>query len=72
MDKVDEMLEGSVEVSFLLKGNDVIKMSMVYVSIHSKQTLQNSLSDGDEVSRKGHTYRSEENMSGQWHQNSSK
>lgn len=65
MDKVDEMLEGSVEVSFLLKGNDVIKMSMVYVSIHPKQTLQNSFSDGDEVSRKGHTYRPQHNMNRQ-------
>lgn len=41
--KEDEMLEGGVEVGFLLKLHDRVKMLVVNMSVDSEQTLQDSL-----------------------------
>ena len=56
MDKIDEMLEGGVKMSLFLKGYDIIKVGMIYVSINTEKPFQNCLCYRDEVSWKWHTY----------------
>ena len=43
-------------MSLFLKGYDIIKVSMVYVSINTKQPFQNCFCYCDEVPWKWHTY----------------
>ena len=55
MDKVNEVFERCVQMSLLLQRNDVIKMGVVYMSIHSEQPLQDGLGYCDEITRKRNT-----------------
>lgn len=54
--KEDEVFERRVEVSFLLKLHDCVKVLMIYMSINSEQTLQNSLGHRHEVLGEGNTW----------------
>jgi len=51
------MLEGGVEVSFLLKLHDRVKVLMINVGINSEQALQNSLGHRHEVLGEGNTWK---------------
>lgn len=55
MYKIYEMLEGCVKMSLFLKGDDILKVGMVDVSIDTKQTFENCLGDCNKVPWKGNT-----------------
>ena len=49
VDKVDEVLEASVEVVFCREEHEVVEVCVVDVSIHSEETLENDLYDIVEI-----------------------
>ena len=55
MHEINKVFKGCVKVCFFLKRNDIIKMSMIYVSVHTEKALQNSFSNGDEIAGERHT-----------------
>ena len=55
VDKVDEVLEASVEVVFCREEHEVVEVCVVDVSIHSEDTLENDLYDIVEIFWEGNT-----------------
>ena len=57
MDEINEVLEGGVQMSLFCQVDDMLEVGVVYVGIHSKQTLEDRLGDGYKVPREGHAWR---------------
>lgn len=47
-------------MSLFCQVDDMLEVGVVYVGIHSKQTLEDRLGDGYKVPREGHTWEGDE------------
>ena len=62
VNKIDEMLKTSVEVSLSWEKHDMLEMGMVDVSIYSEKTFENYFDYASEVTRELHTNLARENF----------
>ena len=62
VDEVDEVLEACVEMRLCRQQHDVLEVSVVDVSIHSEQSLEDHFDDCFEIARKWYSKGTGENL----------